>query len=100
MIGSRQRYVSCELMFMDGLVSLQVFRAIAELRSFSAAAERRSLSTAMASKHVAALENRLGTRLFHRTSRHVSLTEMGAMYLEQVRRVLDGLDEAHEVIRQ
>lgn len=78
---------------MDTLISLRVFRLVVELGSFVAAAGRLQMSTAMASKHVMHLERRLGTRLLNRSSRHLSLTEAGAVYLEQCRELLDGLDE-------
>ena len=58
----------------------------------------RRISPAMASKHISHLESRLGTRLLNRTSRSVSLTEGGALYLNQAREALDGLDEVEEAI--
>src|SRR6516225_11290541 len=85
---------------MDTLASLRVFCTVAELKSFTAAAERLAISPAMVSKHVMHLERRLGTRLFNRTSRHVSLTETGALYFEQARQTLDGLDEAEAAVSQ
>lgn len=83
---------------MDTLLSLRVFCAVAELKSFTAAAERLGLSPAMASKHVMHLENRLGTRLLNRTSRHVSVTETGTLYFNQVWQMLDGLDEVEAAV--
>ena len=83
---------------MDTLASMQVFRAVAEQRSFAAASRRLDLSPAMVSKHVMNLEQRLGTRLLNRTSRHVSLTEAGALYLEQTRQMLDALEEVESAI--
>lgn len=80
-------------MAIDTLVSMQVFRHVAELRSFAAAAARLTISPAMASKHVMHLEQRLGTRLLNRTSRSVSLTESGQLYFEQARQMLDTLEE-------
>lgn len=79
---------------MDGLLGLRVFALVAELRSFAAAAERLGLSPAMTSKHVQQLEARVGARLLNRTSRSVSLTEAGALYLATVRGLLEGLDQA------
>lgn len=78
---------------MDGLVGLRVFALVAELRSFSDAADRLGLSPAMVSKHVQALEARVGARLLNRTSRSVSMTEAGTVYLATVRSLLDGLDQ-------
>lgn len=83
---------------MDTLTSLRVFRAVAELKSFAAAADRLGISPAMASKHLMHIEQRLQSRLLNRTSRHVSLTEAGALYLDQVRQLLDGLDEAEAAV--
>src|SRR3546814_4306296 len=83
---------------MDTLVSLRVFREIAEAGSFTAAAERLSLSAPMASKHVAHLERELGARLLNRTSRRVSLTEAGALYYEQCRNALEMLELAATAI--
>ena len=77
---------------MDTLLSIRVFCAVAELKSFTAAAERLGLSPAMASKHVMRLEQRLAARLLNRTSRHVSLSETGALYFEQARQMLEDLE--------
>lgn len=83
---------------MDSLISLRVFIAVAELRSFTAAAAQLGMSAAMASKHVMRLEQRLAARLLNRTSRSVSLTEVGSLYLDQARGAIDGLDEAEAAI--
>ena len=85
---------------MDTLRSLRVFAAVAEAKSFAAVAERLGLSAAMTSKHVQHIENRLGARLLNRTSRSVSLTEAGAIYLASMRPLLEGLDEAEAQIAQ
>ncbi len=83
---------------MDTLTSLRVFREVVESGSFVAAAQRLNLSTAMASKHVAHLERQLGARLLNRTSRHLSLTEAGTVYLEQCRDALDSLQAGEAAI--
>lgn len=79
---------------MDSLLSLRVFAAVAEAKSFAAVAERLDISAAMTSKHVQHVEAEVGARLLNRTSRSVSLTEAGAIYLAAVRPLLEGLDEA------
>ncbi len=79
---------------MDTLQSMKVFRSVVEAGSFVAAARALDVSTAMASKHIANLEKRLGTRLLNRSSRHLSLTDAGRVYFEQVREALDGLESA------
>ncbi len=79
---------------MDTLTSMRVFVAVAARGSFSAAAQAMSLSPAMATKHIAQLEARLGVRLFHRTTRRVTLTEAGRQYLAHCQDGLDAIDAA------
>jgi len=83
---------------MDKLLSLRVFCSVAEMKSFTGAADRHDMSPTMASKHVRSLEGRLGTRLLNRTSRHVSLTETGALYFAQAKQTLESLDEVEAAI--
>lgn len=83
---------------MDTLVSMRVFRRVVELESFVAAATRMNISPAMTSKHVMHLERHLGARLLNRSSRHLSLTEIGKVYFEQCRDVLDNLDQAEAAV--
>lgn len=85
---------------MDTLLSLQVFAAVAEYKSFSFVAGRMGLSPAMTSKHVQNIETRVGARLLNRNSRNVSLTEAGARYLETVRPLLEGLEDAEAQLSQ
>jgi DNA-binding transcriptional LysR family regulator len=79
---------------MDRLTSLMVFARVAESGGFSAAARRLNMSVTMVSNHIQALEDRLGARLLNRTTRRVSLTEIGSMYYERCARILADLDEA------
>jgi len=79
---------------MDRLSTLQVFVEVAERGSFSKAAEALELSNSAVSKQVAALEDRLGVRLLNRTTRRVSLTDVGQAYWERARGVLADLEEA------
>jgi DNA-binding transcriptional LysR family regulator len=60
------------------------FLAVAELGSFAAAAHSLGVSPSAVSQAVRGLEQRLGARLFNRTTRSVALTEAGARYLERV----------------
>ena len=62
---------------MDRLTSLTTFVQVVESGGFSAAARRLNMSTTMVSNHVQALEERLGARLLNRTTRKISLTEVG-----------------------
>lgn len=84
---------------MDVLLSMRIFCTVAEMRSFSAAADRFNMAHSAISKHVALLERRLSARLLNRTSRHVSLTEIGEAYLQQARRILESVDETEAVVR-
>jgi DNA-binding transcriptional LysR family regulator len=83
---------------MDTLVSMKVFRLVVEAGSFVGAAERMNLSAAMASKHVAHLEQQLGARLLNRTTRRVAPTEAGREYYERLAQALTELDEAGQVV--
>ncbi len=74
------------------------FVAVAEAESFTRAARRLSVSTAQVSRQVSALEARLATRLFYRTTRRVSVTEAGEIFYQHCRQVLDALDEAERSI--
>src|SRR5690606_22914887 len=62
--------------------------------SLSAAARHLGMSPAMATKHVNALEARLGVKLFHRTTRQLALTEAGSDYIDACLRILPEIDEA------
>lgn len=83
---------------MDRYTALQVFRQVAELHSFAAAGRRLGLSPAAVSKNIAELEAHAGARLVHRTTRRVSLTEEGSLYLAHVVRGLEALAEADEAL--
>ncbi|RBW50153.1 LysR substrate-binding domain-containing protein [Marinobacter sp. F3R11] len=74
------------------------FVAVAEAESFTAAGKRLGISTAQVSRQVSALESRLSTRLFYRTTRKVSVTEAGQTYYQHCRQVLDGLEEAERAM--
>lgn len=74
------------------------FVAVAEEESFTAAGKRLGISTAQVSRQVSALEARLSTKLFYRTTRRVSATEAGEIYYQHCRQVLDGLEEAERTM--
>ena len=84
---------------MDQLQAMRVFARVAELGSFARAAGTLDLSRAMASSYVAQLEKHLGTRLLHRTTRKVSVSPQGAVYLEQCRRILAEIEAADDQLR-
>lgn len=79
---------------MDRLATFRLLVRLAELESFSAAAAELDMSASAASKAIAELEAALGARLVHRTTRRVSMTEVGAGYVERARSVLLAVEEA------
>ncbi len=70
------------------------FAAVVETGSFTLAGKKLLISTAQVSRQINALESRLSTKLFYRTTRKVSPTEEGQLFYHQCRNILDGLDEA------
>lgn len=79
---------------LDQITGMQVFAKVAAIGSLSGAARALGMSQTMATKHVGALEQRLGVKLLHRTTRRITLTEAGRRYLESVERILAELAEA------
>ena len=79
---------------MDRIDAMQAFVAVADLQGFAPAARKLGLSPSGVTWLIAALENRLGARLLQRTTRSVTLTDVGARYLERIRRILADVEEA------
>lgn len=79
---------------MDRFATLQAFVRVAEAKGFAPAARHLGLSPSAVTRLVAALEERLGSRLLQRTTRSVTLTDEGERYLPLARRILADLDEA------
>jgi len=78
---------------MDKIQAMQVFVRVAELQSFTRAAESMGLPKGSLSRQLQSLENMMGVRLLHRTTRRVQLTQDGQVYYERCRDVLATLDE-------
>lgn len=74
------------------------FVYVAETESFTQASKKMAISTAQVSRQISALEQRLGIKLFYRTTRKVSLTEEGNVFYQHCRSVLDGLEAAEQAI--
>jgi DNA-binding transcriptional LysR family regulator len=83
---------------MDRLTSLTAFVRVVDSGGFSAAGRRLNMSTTMVSNHVQALEERLGARLLHRTTRKVSLTEVGKAYYDRCIQILADLEQADDIV--
>lgn len=84
---------------VDRLRAMQGFVAITEVMNFRKAAENLSIETSTLSRRIIALEKELNVQLFTRTTRVVSLTEAGKVFLERARRILAELDEMDRVTR-
>lgn len=85
---------------MDRLEAMHVFITVADLRGFAPAARKLRLSPSAVTRLIAALEDHLGARLLQRTTRQVTLTDVGARYLERARRILADVEEADGSARQ
>jgi DNA-binding transcriptional LysR family regulator len=79
---------------MDRIDAMQAFVAVADLSGFAPAARKLGLSASAITRLVAGLEERLGARLLQRTTRSVTLTDVGERYLERARRILSDVEEA------
>lgn len=82
---------------MDRFEAMQLFVSVAERQSFAAAARSHALSAARVTRAIAALEQRVGARLLHRTTRAVRLTDAGASYLGHCKRILGEVEAAESL---
>jgi DNA-binding transcriptional LysR family regulator len=79
---------------MDRIDAMQAFVAVADLHGFAPAARKLKLSPSAVTRMIAALEERLGARLLQRTTRSVTLTDVGTRYLARARGILADVEEA------
>lgn len=84
---------------MDKFKAMQTFVRIADAGSLTAAARELGSSLPAVVRALAAYEAQLGVRLFHRTTRRITLTDEGRQHLERSRQVLAALDEAEASLR-
>jgi DNA-binding transcriptional LysR family regulator len=82
---------------MDRLTSLTAFVRVVDTGGFSAAARKLNMSTTMVSNHIQALEERLGARLLNRTTRKVSVTEIGKAYYDRCVQILSDIEQADDI---
>lgn len=85
---------------MDSLGALNVFVQAADARSFTVAARQLGVSSSAVGKSIARLEDRLGVRLFHRSTRAVTLTPEGNLFLERCRRIFCEMEAAELELSQ
>ncbi|WP_397453786.1 LysR substrate-binding domain-containing protein [Pseudomonas sp. NA-150] len=85
---------------MDSLSGIVAFVHVAETRSFTEAGRILEVSSSAIGKSVARVEERLGVRLFHRSTRSVTLTSEGELFLERCKRIIDELDAAQLELSQ
>jgi DNA-binding transcriptional LysR family regulator len=83
---------------MNRLTSMRVFLEVVDQGGFAAAARTLDMSAAAVTRLVADLENHLGARLLHRSTRRLSLSVAGEAYLERVRVILGDIEEADQVV--
>ncbi|WP_394242981.1 LysR family transcriptional regulator [Vibrio astriarenae] len=83
---------------MDKLEMMKTFLCVAQEGSFSKAANKLELSPQLVSKYVAVLEQKLRSRLFHRTTRKVTLTEAGKLYSKRCIQILTDIEEAESAL--
>jgi DNA-binding transcriptional LysR family regulator len=83
---------------MDNISEMGVFVRVVQSGSFSAAARSLDLTPSAISKQIGRLEDRLGARLFNRTTRHLNLTEAGTGFYERCRQILAEIEEAEQAV--
>src|SRR5215471_10274322 len=79
---------------MDRMAGMATFTKVVGAGSFSAAAREMQVSQALVTKQIQELESWLGARLLNRTTRRLSLTEIGTVFYERAARILDAVEEA------
>ncbi|PLT25015.1 LysR family transcriptional regulator [Pseudoalteromonas sp. MelDa3] len=78
---------------MDKLTTMKTFLAVVQEGSFSKAADKLDISPQLVSKYISALEDNLRTRLLHRTTRKVSVTEAGNQYYQRCQQVVIDIED-------
>jgi len=84
---------------MDRLGAMEIFIRLAELGSFTAVANEMNTSKSKVSKEFGRLEEHIGARLLHRSTRHLRLTSLGEVYLQKCKNIIKEVDEAQSFIQ-
>ncbi|WP_338149421.1 LysR family transcriptional regulator [Xenorhabdus bovienii] len=85
---------------MDNFSVLEVFVRVSEVRSFTAAGNQLGVSSSAISKAISRLEEKLRVRLFHRSTRTVTLTPEGTLFFKRCRRILNEIEAAENELSQ
>jgi DNA-binding transcriptional LysR family regulator len=85
---------------MDKFKQIEAFVQVIEKGSMARAAMEQNITPVMLGRRINALEKRLGVKLIHRTTRHLTLTEQGSVYLDHCRKLLAELDHADKIISE
>lgn len=85
---------------MDKLTQIEAFVDVAEKGSLARAALGQNITPVMLGRRIDALEKRLGVKLMHRTTRHLTLTEQGMVYLDHCRKLLSDLGYADKLVSE
>jgi DNA-binding transcriptional LysR family regulator len=85
---------------MDKFKQIEAFVQVIEKGSMARAAMEQNITSVMLGRRINALEKRLGVKLIHRTTRHLTLTEQGSVYLDHCRKLLAQLDHADKIISE
>ena len=83
---------------MDKIKQIEAFVNATEKGSLAKAALGQGVTPVMLGRRIDALERRLGIKLMHRTTRHLTLTERGTVFFDQCKKILDELDQAEKMI--
>lgn len=85
---------------MDKLKQMEAFVDVVEKGSLARAALEQQITPVMLGRRIDALEKRLGVKLMHRTTRHLTLTEQGAVFLDYCRKLLGELEAAEKIVSE
>ncbi len=85
---------------MDKIKQIEAFVTVVDKGTLARAALEKGVTPVMLGRRIDALEKRLGVKLLHRTTRHLTLTEQGTIFLEHSRKLLSDLDRAEKVVTE
>ena len=85
---------------MDKFADIEAFTAVVEAGTFSAASERLGVAKSVVSRRISQLERRLGSRLLHRTTRRLALTDTGKNFYQRAVQILADLDDAEQSVTE